>query len=361
MSESFAELFKQSQIQNKMRRGSIVSAEVLDINHDLVTVDAGLKSEGLIPLEQFTNSQGDIEVSVGDMVDVSLDNVEDGFGESKFSREKAKYLITWAGLEKAHENNETVTGVITDRVKGGFAVDIDKVKAFLPGSLIHIQSAKDPHSFEGKPLEFKVIKIDQGRNNVVVSRRSAVKMDQSEDISKLLASLEEGAVVEGIVKNTTDYGAFIDLGGVDGLLHITDMAWKRVKNPSEIVSVGDKVEVKVLRFDRERQRVSLGLKQMGDDPWVALDERYPKKTRLHGKVTNLVDYGCFVELEEGIEGLVHISEMNWTNKNIHPSKLTQIGQVVEVIVLDIDTEKRRISLSMKQCQPNPWEGFCSRA
>ncbi len=360
MSESFAELFEQSQIQNKMRRGSIVRAEVLEINQDIVTVDAGLKSEGLIPLEQFLNNQGDLEVSVGDIVEVSLDDVEDGFGESKFSREKAKYLMTWAALEKAYETKETVTGVITDKVKGGFTVDIDKVKAFLPGSLIDVYPVKDTRSLEGRPLEFKVIKIDQSRNNVVVSRRAVMKMEHTEGIAELLSSLEEGAVVKGVVKNTTDYGAFLDLGGIDGLLHITDMAWKRVKNPSDIVSVGDEIEVRVLKFERDRQRVSLGLKQMGEDPWVALDQRYPAGMRLHGKVTNLADYGCFVELEEGVEGLVHVSEMDWTKKNIHPSKLAQVGQTVEVMVLDIDTEKRRISLSMKQCQPNPWEGFAAK-
>jgi small subunit ribosomal protein S1 len=359
MSESFAELFEQSQIETKMRPGSIVSATVVDINQDIVVVNAGLKSEGLIPASQFFDENGEIEVSVGDEVDVSLDAVEDGFGETRLSREKAKRLMAWTALEKAHEADEIVKGVISERVKGGFTVDIDKVRAFLPGSLIDVRPVKDTTYLEGKPLEFKVIKIDQRRNNVVVSRRAVVETENTIERAELLESLQEGAVVKGIVKNTTDYGAFLDLGGVDGLLHITDMAWKRVKNPSEIVTVGDEIEVKVLKFDRERNRVSLGLKQMGDDPWGDLSNRYPEGARLRGKVTNLADYGCFVELEEGVEGLVHVSEMDWTNKNVHPSKLVQIAEEVDVVILDIDTERRRISLGMKQCQPNPWEQFAA--
>ncbi|MFT5425916.1 MAG: small subunit ribosomal protein S1 [Gammaproteobacteria bacterium] len=359
MSESFAELFEQSQIEGKMRPGSIVSAMVVDINQDTVVVNAGLKSEGLIPISQFFDEKGELEVSIGDVVDVSLDAVEDGFGETKLSREKAKRLMAWTALEKAHEADEIVIGIISERVKGGFTVEIGNVRAFLPGSLIDVRPVKDTSYLEGKPLEFKVMKIDQRRNNVVVSRRAVVETENTVDRTALLESLQEGAVVKGIVKNTTDYGAFLDLGGVDGLLHITDMAWKRVKNPSEIVNVGDEIEVKVLKFDRERNRVSLGLKQMGDDPWGDLSRRYPEGARLHGKITNLADYGCFVELEEGVEGLVHVSEMDWTNKNVHPSKLVQIGEEVDVVILDIDAERRRISLGMKQCQPNPWEQFAA--
>jgi small subunit ribosomal protein S1 len=359
MSESFAELFEQSQIEGKMRPGSIVSAMVVDINQDTVVVNAGLKSEGLIPISQFFDEKGELEVSIGDVVDVSLDAVEDGFGETKLSREKAKRLMAWTALEKAHEADEIVIGIISERVKGGFTVEIGNVRAFLPGSLIDVRPVKDTSYLEGKPLEFKVMKIDQRRNNVVVSRRAVVETENTVDRTALLESLQEGAVVKGIVKNTTDYGAFLDLGGVDGLLHITDMAWKRVKNPSEIVNVGDEIEVKVLKFDRERNRVSLGLKQMGDDPWGDLSRRYPEGARLHGKITNLADYGCFVELEEGVEGLVHVSEMDWTNKNVNPSKLVQIGEEVDVVILDIDAERRRISLGMKQCQPNPWEQFAA--
>ncbi len=359
MSESFAELFEQSQIEGKMRPGSIVSATVVDISQDTVVVNAGLKSEGLIPASQFFDENGEIEVSIGDEVDVSLDAVEDGFGETRLSRDKAKRLMAWTALEKAHEADEIVKGVISERVKGGFTVDIDKVRAFLPGSLIDVRPVKDTTYLEGKQLEFKVIKIDQRRNNVVVSRRAVVETENTTERAELLESLQEGAVVKGIVKNTTDYGAFLDLGGVDGLLHITDMAWKRVKNPSEIVTVGDEIEVKVLKFDRERNRVSLGLKQMGDDPWGDLGKRYPEGARLRGKVTNLADYGCFVELEEGVEGLVHVSEMDWTNKNVHPSKLVQVAEEVDVVILDIDADRRRISLGMKQCQPNPWERFAA--
>ena len=359
MSESFAELFEQSQIEAKMRPGSIVSATVVDVDEDTVTVNAGLKSEGVIPIEQFYDENGDLEVSIGDEVDVALDAVEDGFGETRLSREKAKRLRAWKTLEDAHEENRTITGVITERVKGGFTVDIDTIRAFLPGSLVDVRPVRDTSYLEGKPLEFKVIKIDQRRSNVVVSRRAVVESENSAEREALLDSLKEGVAVKGVVKNLTDYGAFLDLGGIDGLLHITDMAWKRVKDPSEIVSIGDEIEVKVLKFDRERNRVSLGLKQMGDDPWADLARRYPEGARLRGKVTNLADYGCFVELEEGVEGLVHVSEMDWTNKNVHPSKLVHVGQEVDVVILDIDEERRRISLGMKQCQPNPWEQFAA--
>ena len=359
MSESFAELFEQSQIENKMRPGTIVSAVVVDVNEDSVIVNAGLKSEGIIPIEQFYDEKGELEVQPGDEVDVALDSIEDGYGETRLSREKAKRKIAWTELEKAHEANRTVIGIITERVKGGFTVDVDKVRAFLPGSLVDVRPVRDPSYLEGKPLEFKVIKIDQRRNNVVVSRRAVVESENTVEREELLENLKEGSLVKGVVKNLTDYGAFLDLGGIDGLLHITDMAWKRVKNPSEIVNIGDEIEVKVLKFDRDKNRVSLGLKQMGEDPWLDLTRRYPEGARLHGKVTNLADYGCFVELEEGVEGLVHVSEMDWTNKNVHPSKLVHIGQEVDVVILDIDQERRRISLGMKQCQSNPWEQFAA--
>jgi len=359
MSESFAELFEQSQIENKMRPGTIVSGTVVDVRTDIVIVNAGLKSEGLIPIEQFFDEKGELEIEVGDEVDVALDSIEDGYGETRLSRDKAKRLIAWTYLEKAHEAGESVTGIITERVKGGFTVDVDRVRAFLPGSLVDVRPVKDTSYLEGKPLEFKVIKIDQRRSNVVVSRRAVVECENSAERDVLLESLKEGAIVKGVVKNLTDYGAFLDLGGIDGLLHITDMAWKRVKNPSEIIGIGDEIEVKVLKYDRERNRVSLGLKQMGEDPWADLTRRYPEGARLQGKVTNLADYGCFVELEEGVEGLVHVSEMDWTNKNVHPSKLVNIGDEVEVVILDIDEERRRISLGMKQCQPNPWEQFAA--
>lgn len=342
-----------------MRPGSIVSATVVDVNQDIVIVNAGLKSEGLIPIEQFYDDNGNLEVAVGDEVDVALDAIEDGFGKTRLSREKAKRLTAWTTLEKAHEANETVTGVITERVKGGFTVDVENIQAFLPGSLVDVRPVRDTSYLEGKPLEFKVIKIDQRRSNVVVSRRAVVESENSAEREALLDNLKEGLTVKGVVKNLTDYGAFLDLGGIDGLLHITDMAWKRVKNPSDIVTIGDEIEVKILKFDRERNRVSLGLKQMGDDPWGDLSERYPEGTRLTGRVTNIADYGCFVELEEGVEGLVHVSEMDWTNKNVHPSKLVHVGVEVEVVILDINQERRRISLGMKQCQPNPWEQFAA--
>ena len=359
MSESFAELFEQSQIEGKMRPGTIVSATVVDVNQDTVIVNAGLKSEGLIPIEQFFDDNGDIEVNIGDEVDVALDAVEDGYGETRLSREKAKRLIAWQRLEEAHVANETITGTIAERVKGGFTVDVDNVRAFLPGSLVDVRPVKDAGYLEGKSLEFKVIKIDRRRNNVVVSRRAVVESESTAERDALLENLKEGMTVKGVIKNLTDYGAFLDLGGIDGLLHITDMAWKRVKNPSEIVNIGDEIEVKVLKYDRDRNRVSLGLKQMGDDPWADLTRRYPEGTQLHGKITNLADYGCFVELEEGVEGLVHVSEMDWTNKNVHPSKLVNIGDEVDVVILDIDAERRRISLGMKQCQANPWEQFAA--
>ena len=359
MNDSFAELFEQSQIENKMRPGSIISAKVLDIKTDSVVVNAGLKSEGVIPIEQFFNEEGQLEITVGDDVDVSLDSIEDGYGVTRLSREKAKRKIAWEELEKAHEDNKTVIGIITERVKGGFTVEVGKVRAFLPGSLVDVRPIRDTSFLEGKPIEFKVIKVDQRRNNIVVSRRAVVETENTIDIDGLLESLKEGALVKGIVKNLTDYGAFIDLGGIDGLLHITDMAWKRVKSPSEIVNIGDEIDVKVLKFDSEKRRVSLGLKQMGDDPWLNLTNRYPEGARLNGKITSLADYGCFVELEEGVEGLVHVSEMDWTNKNVHPSKLVHLGQEVEVMILDIDQERRRISLGIKQCGANPWEKFSS--
>ena len=359
MNDSFAELFEQSQIENKMRPGSIISAKVLDIKTDSVVVNAGLKSEGVIPVEQFLNEEGQLEVTVGDDVDVSLESIEDGYGVTRLSREKAKRKIAWEELEKAHEDNKTVIGIITERVKGGFTVEVGKVRAFLPGSLVDVRPIRDTSFLEGKPIEFKVIKVDQRRNNIVVSRRAVVETENTIDIDGLLESLKEGALVKGIVKNLTDYGAFIDLGGIDGLLHITDMAWKRVKSPSEIVNIGDEIDVKVLKFDSEKRRVSLGLKQMGDDPWLNLTNRYPEGARLNGKITSLADYGCFVELEEGVEGLVHVSEMDWTNKNVHPSKLVHLGQEVDVMILDIDQERRRISLGIKQCGANPWEKFSS--
>jgi len=359
MSESFAELFEQSQMDAKMRPGSIINGTVVDITPDSVVVNAGLKSEAFIPIDQFYNDKGELEVSIGDKVDVALDAVEDGYGETRLSREKAKRLMAWITLEKAHEANETVIGIITERVKGGFTVDIDKVRAFLPGSLVDVRPVRDTSYLEGKPLEFKVIKIDQKRNNVVVSRRAVVETESSAERDAMLEKITEGAVVRGVVKNLTDYGAFLDLGGIDGLLHITDMAWKRVKDPAEIINIGDEIDVKVLKFDRERNRVSLGLKQMGEDPWSDLTRRFPEGARLHGKITNIADYGCFVELEEGVEGLVHVSEMDWTNKNIHPSKIVHIGDEVDVVILDIDQERRRISLGMKQCKPNPWEEFAA--
>lgn len=357
MTESFASMFEESLASQRIKPGAILMGRVVEVGPDVVLVNAGLKSEAVIPVEQFKNDRGEIEVSVGDDVEVALDSVEDGNGETRLSREKAKRARTWSRLEQAFEKQEIVKGIINGRVKGGFTVEIDFVRAFLPGSLVDVRPVRDPSYLEGKTLEFKVIKLDQKRNNVVVSRRAVVEQEYSAERSELLEKLQEGAVVKGTVKNLTDYGAFVDLGGIDGLLHITDMAWKRVKHPSEVVTVGDEIDVRILKFDRERQRVSLGIKQLGNDPWQAIGRRYPTGTRLFGKVTNIADYGCFVEIEEGVEGLVHVSEMDWTNKNVNPSKVVHIGQEVEVMVLDIDEERRRISLGIKQCQSNPWKDF----
>jgi len=359
MSESFAQLFEESLNNIQMRPGTIINGTVIDIRNDAVIVNAGLKSEGVIPIDQFRSERGDVNVHVGDIVEVALDAVEDGFGETRLSREKARRARAWAILEQAFEAGEPVTGSITGKVKGGFTVELGDIRAFLPGSLVDVRPVRDTTYLEGKALEFKVIKLDQRRNNVVVSRRAVVESEYSAEREALLQNLQEGHVVKGIVKNLTDYGAFLDLGGVDGLLHITDMAWKRVKHPSEVVAIGDEIDVKVLRFDRERSRVSLGLKQLGEDPWVDISRRYPEGTRLFGKVTNIADYGCFVEIEEGVEGLVHVSEMDWTNKNVNPSKMVSLGDEVEVMILDIDEVRRRISLGMKQCQPNPWDDFAA--
>jgi len=357
MTESFAELFEESLNTIDMTPGSIITGVVVDIDSDWVTIHAGLKSEGVVPRNQFLNEMGELEVALGDEVKVSLESVEDGFGDTKLSREKAKRAESWLELEAKFEDNEVVMGVINGKVKGGFTVDVNAIRAFLPGSLVDVRPVRDTLHLEGKPLEFKVIKLDKKRNNVVVSRRAVLEAANSADRDELLENLAEGQSVKGIVKNLTDYGAFVDLGGVDGLLHITDMAWKRIKHPSEIVAVGDEIDVKVLKFDRERNRVSLGLKQLGEDPWVEIKARYPEDATVTAKVTNLTDYGCFAELEEGVEGLVHVSEMDWTNKNIHPSKVVQVGDDIEVMVLDIDEERRRISLGIKQTQQNPWEAF----
>ena len=357
MSESFAELFEESFASQQIKPGSIITGTVVAVNDDVVIVSAGLKSEAVIPLEQFKNDKREGEISVGDEIEVALDAVEDGFGETKLSREKAIRARTWIELEKAFEAGEVVEGVINGRVKGGFTVEIDNVRAFLPGSLVDVRPVRDPGYLEGKSLEFKVIKLDQQRNNVVVSRRAVVETEYSAEREKLLSELQEGNTVKGIIKNLTDYGAFVDLGGIDGLLHITDMAWKRVKHPSEVVEVGQEIDVKILKFDRERQRVSLGMKQLGDDPWQDLARRYPPQTRIFGKVTNIADYGCFVEIEDGVEGLVHVSEMDWTNKNVNPSRVVSVGEEVEVMVIEIDEERRRISLGIKQCKSNPWAEF----
>ncbi len=357
MTESFAQMFEESLASQRIRPGQILTGRVIEVTPDVVVVSAGLKSEAVIPTAQFKNERGEIEVKVGDDVEVALDSVEDGSGETRLSREKAKRARTWERLETAFEKGEVVSGLINGRVKGGFTVEIDFVRAFLPGSLVDVRPVRDPGYLEGKTLEFKVIKLDQKRNNVVVSRRAVVEQEYSAERSELLDKLNEGTVIKGVVKNLTDYGAFVDLGGIDGLLHITDMAWKRVKHPSEVVNVGDEIDVRILKFDRERQRVSLGLKQLGADPWQNIARRYPAGTRLFGKVTNIADYGCFVEIEEGVEGLVHVSEMDWTNKNVSPSKVVHIGEEVEVMVLDIDEDRRRISLGIKQCKPNPWREF----
>ena len=357
MSESFAELFEESFASQQIKPGSIIIGTVVAVNDDVVIVSAGLKSEAVIPIEQFKNDKRDGEIAVGDEIEVALDAVEDGFGETKLSREKAIRARTWTDLEKAFEESQVVEGFINGRVKGGFTVEIDNVRAFLPGSLVDVRPVRDPAYLEGKSLEFKVIKLDKRRNNVVVSRRAVVEQEFSAEREALLEGLQEGKSVKGIVKNLTDYGAFVDLGGIDGLLHITDMAWKRVKHPSEIVEVGQEIDVKILKFDRERQRVSLGMKQLGDDPWKDLARRYPQHTRIFGKITNIADYGCFVEIEDGVEGLVHVSEMDWTNKNVNPSRVVSIGEEVEVMVIEIDEERRRISLGIKQCKTNPWAEF----
>ncbi len=357
MTESFAQLFEQSLANQRIRPGMILTGLVVDVTPDVVVVNVGLKSEAVIPVEQFKDESGQIEVKAGDEVEVALDSVEDGTGETRLSREKAKRARTWTRLEEAFNKSEIVTGMITGRVKGGFTVEIDNVRAFLPGSLVDVRPVRDTGYLEGKPLEFKVIKLDQKRNNVVVSRRAVVEQEFSAERSALLENLQEGAVVHGMVKNLTDYGAFVDLGGIDGLLHITDMAWKRVKHPSEVVKVGEEIDVRILKFDRERSRVSLGLKQLGADPWENIARRYPASTRVFGKVTNIADYGAFVEIEDGVEGLVHVSEMDWTNKNVNPAKVVHTGEEVEVMVLDVDEDRRRISLGLKQCKANPWKEF----
>lgn len=357
MSESFKDLFEKSIVGAQFYPGAIINAKVIDVDDDYVTLNAGLKSEGIVSIDEFRDKNGDIEVNIGDVVEVALDAVEDGYGETILSREKAKRQEAWRKLSKSHENNETVLGLISGKVKGGFTVEIGTIRAFLPGSLVDVRPVRDPSYLEGKELEFKVIKMDLKRNNIVVSRRAVVEEESSADRQALLESLHDGQVLDGVVKNLTDYGAFIDLGGIDGLLHITDISWKRVKHPSELLTVGQDVKVKVLSFDHERNRVSLGMKQLGNDPWVDLVERYPVGRKLEGKVTNITDYGCFVEIEEGVEGLVHMSEMDWTNKNVHPSKVVSLGDVVQVMVLEIDEVRRRISLGMKQCQGNPWQNF----
>lgn len=360
MSESFADLFEESLKTIEMHPGAIITGVVLDVDSDWVTVHAGLKSEGVIPRNQFLDENGEFSIAVGDMVQVALEAVEDGFGETKLSREKAKRAEAWKTLEAAFESEEVITGVINGKVKGGFTVDVKTIRAFLPGSLVDVRPIRDTAHLEGKPLDFKVIKLDAKRNNVVVSRRAVMEQANSAEREELLKTLEEGQQVKGVVKNLTDYGAFVDLGGIDGLLHITDMAWKRIKHPSEIVNVGDEIDVKVLKFDREKNRVSLGFKQLGDDPWGDIKTRYPENTIVKGVITNLTDYGCFAELESGVEGLVHVSEMDWTNKNVHPSKIVSLGDEVDVMILDIDEERRRISLGIKQCQQNPWDAFGSQ-
>jgi small subunit ribosomal protein S1 len=357
MSESFADLFEESLNTIEMAPGSIVTGTVVDIDDDWVVVHAGLKSEGVIPKNQFLNEEGVCVLNIGDQVKVAMEVVDDGFGETRLSREKARRAESWEKLEEASEQGEVVIGIINGKVKGGFTVDVNDIRAFLPGSLVDIRPLRETAHLEGKPLEFKVIKLDQKRNNVVVSRRAVLEEENSHEREELLASMQEGQDVKGIVKNLTDYGAFVDLGGVDGLLHITDMAWKRIRHPSEMVNVGDEVDVRILKFDREKNRVSLGMKQLGDDPWADIVRRYPEGARVMATVTNLTDYGCFAEIEEGVEGLVHVSEMDWTNKNIHPSKVVSVGDETEVMVLDIDQERRRISLGVKQCRPNPWESF----
>ena len=355
--ENFAEMLEESLAGQQMRPGSLLTGRVVDVGPDVVMVSAGLKSDSAIPASQFRDETGTLTVAVGDEVEVALDAVEDGFGETRLSREKAKRAQAWRRLENAFEGSDNVSGVISGKVKGGFTVDIDDIRAFLPGSLVDVRPVRDTSYLEGKPLEFKVIKLDPRRNNVVVSRRAVVEIENSAEREALLERLDEGAVMNGVVKNLTDYGAFVDLGGIDGLLHITDMAWRRVRHPTEVVNVGDEIEVKVLKYDRERNRVSLGLKQLGEDPWVSIAQRYPEGSRIAGRVTNIADFGAFVEIEEGVEGLVHVSEMDWTNRNIHPSRVVQIGDETQVMILDVDEERRRISLGIKQCLPNPWEEF----
>jgi small subunit ribosomal protein S1 len=358
MSESFAELFEESFASKNIKPGTIINGTIVEINTDVVVVSAGLKSEAVIPIDQFQSEKNDI--SVGDEIEVALDAVEDGFGETRLSREKAVRARSWINLQEAHDKDEVIEGLISSRVKGGFTVEIESIRAFLPGSLVDVRPVRDPSYLEGKTLEFKVIKLDKQRNNIVVSRKAVVESEYSAERSELLESIQEGITVKGIIKNLTDYGAFVDLGGIDGLLHITDMAWKRVKHPSEIVNVGDEVDVKILKYEREKQRVSLGIKQLGEDPWHAIKNRYPVNTKLLGKITNIADYGCFVEIEEGVEGLVHVSEMDWTNRNVNPAKLVVVGQEVEVMVLEVDEERRRISLGVKQCQKNPWAEFSEK-
>ncbi|MCC7005783.1 MAG: 30S ribosomal protein S1 [Ottowia sp.] len=355
--ESFAAMFEESLSRANMRAGEVITAEVVRIDHNFVVVNAGLKSEAFIPIEEFAGDQGEVDVKIGDFVSVAIDSLENGYGDTMLSRDKAKRLASWMNLEKALESGELVVGTITGKVKGGLTVMVNAIRAFLPGSLVDVRPIKDTTPYEGKTMEFKVIKLDRKRNNVVLSRRAVVEASQGEERAKLMLALKEGAVVTGTVKNITDYGAFVDLGGIDGLLHITDLAWRRVRHPSEVLSVGQEVTAKILRFDQEKNRVSLGVKQLGEDPWVGISRRYPPNTRLFGKVTNLTDYGAFVEIEAGIEGLVHVSEMDWTNKNVAPSKVVQLGDEVEIMVLDIDEDKRRISLGMKQCKANPWDDF----
>jgi len=359
MSESFAELLEESFKKSQMNPGAVIEAEVVDVNGDFVVVNAGLKSESEIPAVQFRDSEGNVSVTVGDRVEVAIETVEDGFGNTRLSRERARRVKSWEVLEQAFEAQSIVTGFLTGKVKGGFTVSIDEVRAFLPGSLVDVRPVTDTNFLENKELEFKVIKLDRARNNVVVSRRAVVEKEMEAERAQLLENLEEGQIIKGVVKNLTDYGAFVNLGGLDGLLHITDIAWKRVKHPSEVLSVGQELDVRVLKFDRERNRVSLGLKQLGEDPWSDIARRYPENTRIFGKITNLTDYGVFVELEEGVEGLVHVSEMDWTNKNVHPSKVCRLGDEVEVMVLEVDSERRRISLGIKQCTANPWEEFAA--
>ena len=354
---SFAEMLEESLAGQQMRPGSLLTGRVVEIGPDFVMVSAGLKSDSAIPVGQFRDETGGLSVAVGDEVEVALDAVEDGFGETRLSREKAKRAQAWRRLENAFEGADNVSGVISGKVKGGFTVDIDDIRAFLPGSLVDVRPVRDTSYLEGKPLEFKVIKLDPRRNNVVVSRRAVVEIENSAEREALLERLDEGAVMNGVVKNLTDYGAFVDLGGIDGLLHITDMAWRRVRHPTEVVNVGDEIEVKILKYDRERNRVSLGLKQLGEDPWVSIAQRYPEGSRIAGRVTNIADFGAFIEIEEGVEGLVHVSEMDWTNRNVHPSRVVQIGDEAQVMILDVDEERRRISLGIKQCLPNPWEEF----